>query len=194
MGLSSEEVGTTGRAQHTSGVVHGGLPEDMGFHILQTRPTTLREVMESAQNYENAGSALRTSVLKAEKRREKEFVAKRVARRKGKQLDSDSETEENTNSETYDSGSLSEPAKKLHRCKDLRAEREKSAKVLVKVKKEEEESKALKGLEEKLEAIRVLMAKDRKPRKVVQPFARTCGAQDTGNPVITPRTVENTGR
>ena len=55
-------------------------------------------------------------------------------------------------------------------CRDLRAEREK-AKITVKVKKEEEESqKTLKGMQDTLEAIRVLMAEDRKPRKVAQPF------------------------
>jgi hypothetical protein len=34
-----------------------GFPKEMGFQIRQTRPITLREAMEAAQNYENSAQS-----------------------------------------------------------------------------------------------------------------------------------------
>ena len=35
-----------------------GFPEEMGFQIRQTRPATLQQAMEAAQNYENSAQSL----------------------------------------------------------------------------------------------------------------------------------------
>ena len=43
-----------------------GFPEKMGFQIRQSRLETLREGMESAQNYENSAQSLRKSLQKTE--------------------------------------------------------------------------------------------------------------------------------
>lgn len=155
-----------------------GLPEEMGFQIRQTRPANLREAMESAQNYENSAN-LRTSVLKAEKRRERELEAARRNRRRDRDSDkSESDSEASSDGRNSDSGPSSperrpEPSKKSQKAKELKIEKEKNAKLLQKVKKEDEESrKTLKGIQDTLEAIRVNLAEDRRPRRVV-PVARS---------------------
>ena len=43
-----------------------GFPEKMGFQIRQTRPNTLREAMEAAQNYENSAQSLWKSLRQSE--------------------------------------------------------------------------------------------------------------------------------
>ena len=53
-----------------------GFPEKMGFQIRQARPTSLREAMEVAQNYENSAQSLRKSLKDLEKR-EKEKSGKK---------------------------------------------------------------------------------------------------------------------
>lgn len=155
-----------------------GLPEEMGFQIRQTRPANLREAMESAQNYENSAN-LRKSVLKAEKRREKEEEATRRSRRRDQDSDkSESSSDGSTDGRESDPASSSPERRsgsttKTQRSKDLKVEREKNAKLLLKVKKEEDASrKTLKGIQDTLEAIRVNLAEDRKPRRAI-PAART---------------------
>ena len=44
-----------------------GFPEKMGFQIRQALPTSLREAMEAAQNYENSAQSLRKSLEGLEK-------------------------------------------------------------------------------------------------------------------------------
>ena len=43
------------------------IPGEMGFQIRQSRPATLREAIESIQNYENSAQSLRRSIKKSEK-------------------------------------------------------------------------------------------------------------------------------
>ena len=45
-----------------------GFPEKMGFQIRQSRPTTLREAMEVAQNYENSSQSLRKALKRSERK------------------------------------------------------------------------------------------------------------------------------
>lgn len=165
-----------------------GLPEDMSFQIRQFRPTTLSAVMEAAQNYENAGSSLRASVLKAEKRREKEIAYRRTARRKGKHRDSESD-EESTDSDPYDSDSSAEKSlEPVRRGRGLRSEREKTKTKTAKavtVKEEGETSKLISKLEslnETMEGFRVLMAEERKPRRTAQPFRPNIWCTRCGQP------------
>ena len=146
-----------------------GLPNDMGFTIRQTRPITLREAMEAAQNYENSVQSIREKLRRKDKKCKKK--EKRSSRRRKDYSESDesgsSSRSENSGSDP-ESSDLSEKEEKLRKPthgRDLRAER---SKMLLKVKKEDEDSKmALKGIQETLEAIRVNLAENRRPRKTI---------------------------
>jgi len=45
-----------------------GFPKKMEFQIRQERPTTLREAMEAAQNYENSSQSLRKALKRSERK------------------------------------------------------------------------------------------------------------------------------
>ena len=146
-----------------------GFPEKMGFQIRQARPTTLNEAMEAAQNYENSAQSLRKS-LKSLEKREKSKSGKKDRRRK-KHSDT-SETSGSSSltggsSNTESSGSDSGPSS------GKRSNQNRKGKEIRKVKIEDDEQKQfMKNIQESLEAIKVNLADNRKPRRVV-PTSRT---------------------
>jgi hypothetical protein len=146
-----------------------GFPEAIGFQIWQTQPTNLRDTMEAAHNYENSAQSLRKAVRRSEKQdKEKGKKDDRKARRRRKFSDSDSDSE---NSESEESGSASSgseeeqspsPPRRSHRSRGARE------KATVKVKTKDPESRRMmKSIEETLEAIKVNLAENRKPRRTI---------------------------
>ena len=152
-----------------------GFPEEMGFQIRQTRPTTLREAMEAAQNYENSKQSLRQAL-----RRSKESSSKRskVIRKSRRRDDSGSDTsgsEGSTTSESSDSessDSRSPSPKKVSGSKGSRRDHDR-IKTRVKVETPEGSSlKMMKDIQESLAAIKVNLAESRRPRRAI-PMVRS---------------------
>lgn len=156
-----------------------GLPESMGFLIRQTRPKTLRDAMDAATNYENSAQSLRKSLRRNEKqergRRKKD---ERKSKRREKISDSESnssrsgtEVSDPSSSSTDEERSIS-PPRRLSKSKGPRD------KAVVKVKTEDTDSKKMmRSIQESLEAIKVNLAENRKPRRIV-PTSRSnvwCG-------------------
>jgi hypothetical protein len=146
-----------------------GFPEAMDFQIRQTRPANLREAMEAAHNYENSAQSLRKAVRRSEKKdkgKGKKEDRKDRRRRKFSDSDSDFENSDSDESNSASSGSEEErspsPPRRTHRSKGARE------KAIVKVKTEDpEQRRMMKSIEETLEAIKVNLAENRKPRRTI---------------------------
>jgi hypothetical protein len=146
-----------------------GFPEAMGFQIRQTRPANLREAMEATHNYENSAQSLWKAVRRSEKKdkgKGKKKDRKDRRRRKFSDSDSDSESSDSDESGSTSSGSKEErspsPPGRSHRSKGARE------KAIVKVKTEDpEQRRMMKSIEDTLEAIKVNLAENRKPRRTI---------------------------
>ena len=149
-----------------------GFPEEMGFQIRQTRPATLQQAMEAAQNYENSAQSLRKS-LRGSERREKSKTRRKdwKIRKRSKHSDSSSTSSSNSsngvssimNSSDSDQGASS--GKHGSRNRNLKA---KKGKEPMKVKLEDGDQKAfMKNIADALEAIKVNLTDNRKPRRIV---------------------------
>jgi Zinc knuckle len=152
-----------------------GFPEEMAFQIRQTRPATLREAMESAQNYENSAQSLRRSIKKGKKmERGRSKKYERRERRRKKFSDSDTSSPgTGTDTPTSDSTSSDSEAEISSYRRGTRRLNERASRKPVKVKVEEDDSKKLmKTIQESLEAIKVNLADNRRPRRMV-PTTRT---------------------
>ena len=139
--------------------------EKMGFQIRQTRPATLREAMEAAQNYENSLQSLRKSLKRSEDK-------KRKHGRKGQKNASTFESNSSSQSEESTSESSSpdeEPANSSRTRRYSGNRKEQKGRELIKVKVEEEEDsrRMMKNIQETLTAIQVNLAERRKPRKII---------------------------
>jgi hypothetical protein len=146
-----------------------GFPEAMGFQIRQTWRANLREAMEAAHNYENSAQSLRKAVRRSEKKdkgKGKKDDRKDRRRRKYSDSDSDSESSDSEDSDSASSGSEEErspsPPRRSHRSKGAKE------KAIVKVKTEDpEQRRMMKSIEDTLEAIKVNLAENRKPRRTI---------------------------
>jgi hypothetical protein len=122
--------------------------------------------MEAAHNYENSVQSLRKAVTRSEKKdKGKGKKDDRKDRRRWKFSDSDSDLEssDSEDSDSASSGSEEEwspsPPRRSHRSKGARE------KAIVKVKTEDpEQRRMMKSIEDTLEAIKVNLAENRKPR------------------------------
>jgi len=140
-----------------------GFPDKMGFQIRQTRPTTLREAMEAAQNYENSTQSLRKTLRRSEEKSRKH-------RRRRRKYSSSSDSSSGTETDPSDSPSSEEEVASSSRNRNRRSGngKDQKGKELVRVKVEEDESrKVMKSIQETLAAINVNLAESRKPRKVI---------------------------
>jgi hypothetical protein len=125
--------------------------------------------MEAAHNYENSAQSLRKAVRRSEKQdKGKRMKDDRKARRRRKFSDSDSDSESSESKESGSASSGSEeeqspsPPRRSHRSRGARE------KAVVKVKTEDPESRRMmKSIEETLEAIKVNLAENRKPRRTI---------------------------
>lgn len=145
-----------------------GFPEEMGFQIRQSRPTTLREAMESAENYENSAQSLRRSIKRSEKMekgRSKKYEKRERQRRKF----SESETSgSGSGTEDSSSGISSSEAETSSNRRMTRNKIERTIRKPVKVKEEEEETKKfMQKVQDTLEAIKVNLAENRAPRRAL---------------------------
>jgi hypothetical protein len=146
-----------------------GFPKAMDFQIRQTWPANLRDAMEAAHNYENSAQSLRKAMRRSEKQdkgKRKKEDRKARRRRKFSDSDSDSENSDSEESDSASSGSEEEwspsPPRRSHRSKGARE------KAIVKVKTEDpEQRRMMKSIEETLEAIKVNLAENRKPRRTI---------------------------
>ena len=134
----------------------------MGFQIRQSRPTTLREAMEAAQNYENSAQSLRKSLKRSDGKKGKH-------RRKGRKYTSTSNSSSGSKTEESTSESSSpdeEPASSYRNRRYPGSRRDPKGREFIKVKVEEEEDsrKIMKNIQDTLAAIQVNLAESRKPR------------------------------
>lgn len=145
-----------------------GFPEEMGFQIRQTRPTTLRDAIEAAQNYENSKQSLRQSLKRGKGGRTKYKSRSRTNRTKYSESEDSSSRSSNT-SETSSSGSgSSTPSpKRMPRPRGARRDHDRPL-VKVKIEDPEESSrKVMKDIQESLAAIKVNLADNRRPRRMI---------------------------
>ena len=141
----------------------------MGFQIRQARPTSLCEAMEAAQNYENSAQSLRKS-LKGLEKREKEKSGKKDRRRK---KHSDISETSGSGSSTTGSSIMESSGSDSGQSSGKKSKRDRKGKELRKVKIEDDDQKRfMKSIQESLEAIKVNLADNRKPRRIV-PTSRT---------------------
>ena len=151
-----------------------GLPDRMGFQVRQTRPQTLMEAMEAAQNYENSKQAIRQT--RKTGKVEKRLLKGRRARDSSSGSDSSS-SGESSSSTGSDSDSTSPP----RRSTGGKGHRKEKERLTVRVKEEQPvDKKMMKEIQNSLAAIKVQLAENNKPRRTVPTvrdnvWCTTCG-------------------
>jgi hypothetical protein len=145
-----------------------GFPKEMGFHIRQSRPASLREAMEAAKNYKNSAQSLRKSLKRSDQKEGKNKKHRHRDRKKKKKY-SESESSNSSSSadsNTEESGSSeSEPESKYGKTTSSKVVKSGRDKGTVRVKVEQDD--VMKSIKESLDAIRVNLAENRMPRKIV---------------------------
>jgi Ty3 transposon capsid-like protein len=145
-----------------------GFPKKMGFQIRQERPTTLREAMEAAQNYENSSQSLRKALKRSERKDVKQHRKERSQKKYSDSEDSTSSSESDSGTSTSESSESDPGSSSKHRSRVHKHASDRRGKGGVKVKVEKDDQKKMfKDLQETLEAIKVNLADNRKPRKTV---------------------------
>ena len=130
---------------------------------------TLQEAMEAAQNYENSAQSLRKSLKGLEKRERSKSEKKDRRQKKHSDTSETSGSSSSTagSSVTESSDSDSGPSS------GKRSTRNRKGKKIRKVKVEDDDQKQImKNIQESLEAIKVNLADNRKPKRIV-PTSRT---------------------
>ena len=141
-----------------------GFPEEMGFQIRQTRPTTLAEAMEAAQNYENSAQSLRKSLgRKSLKYQVSSSKSGRKHRRRSSYSSSSSSASSSSSSEMETSSEEESPQRRSMIRKSDRSGHGK----LKEVKEEQDSKELMKSIQQSLEAIKVNLAENRKPRRTI---------------------------
>ena len=140
----------------------------MEFQIQQARPATLREVMEAAQKYENSSQSLWKAFRRSKRRDVKQFRKEKSRRKHSNSDDSSSSNESDSGTSTSESLESDEEAGSKHRNRNRNHARDRKGKGVVKVKIEKDDSKKMmKSIQESLEAIKVNLTENKKPRKIV---------------------------
>ena len=164
-----------------------GFPEEMGFQIRQTRPATLQEAVEAAQNYENSAQSLRKSLKHTEKRGKKiRKERERRRRHESSSEDSDSTSKSDSTSSSSDQSEEDSRGASKRRGGSSRDSRPRRNRELIKVKVEDDDSrkvmKEMKEIRESIAELNVHLSENRKPRKMI-PTSRAnvwcanCGKQ-----------------
>lgn len=145
-----------------------GLPEDMSFQIRQARPATLRDAIGAAQNYEDSVQSLRQSRKHTKNKSRKK--CKEIRRKKDRYRSSSSEsfssksTTSDDNIESDTSTESSPPQKSTSH----RTYRKGYDRGTTKVKVEVPEDKLImREIKDTLDAIKVNLAENRKPRRPI---------------------------
>ena len=140
----------------------------MGFQIWQARLATLREAMEAAQNYENSTQSLWKSLKRSERKGMKYYRKERRWRKHSKFDDSSASSESDTatsNSKSLESDPGTEMRNQNRGCSNFQ---DRKGKNIMKVETKEDKSrKMMKSIQESQEAIKVNLAENRKPKKIV---------------------------
>ena len=156
-----------------------GFPEEMGFQIWQTRSATLQQAMEAALNYKNAAQnykksaeSLRKSLRGSEKREKSKNRRKdRKNQKRGKHSDSSSTSSSSSSSGVSfvtDSSDSDQGTSSGKRGSRYQNQKDKRSKEPVKIKLEDNDEKAvMKKIADALEAIKVNLADNWKPRHIV---------------------------
>lgn len=144
-----------------------GFPKDMGLYIRQSRPGNLREAMEAAQNYENSAQSLRKSLKRSDAKGGRSQKQKERDRKKKKMLDTDSSEQHSSTDTTSEGseGSDTDTDSRSVKNQNTRASRSGGDKGSKRVKEEYED--ALRSIKDSLEAIRVNLAGNPLPRKLI---------------------------
>ena len=164
-----------------------GFPEEMGFQIRQTRPATLGQAVEAAQNYENSAQSLRKSLKHTEKRGKK-IRQERERRKRHESSSENSDSSSSNNSASSSSGQSEEDSRGASRRRGTSsgAARPRRNRELIKVKVEDDDSrkvmKEMKEIRESIAELNVHLSENRKQRKMI-PTSRAnvwcakCGKQ-----------------
>ena len=143
-------------------------PEEMGFQIRQARPATLREAIEAAQNYESLAQFLQKSLKRSERKEVKHYKKERRWRKHSESNDSSASSESDTatlNSKNLESD-LGTGTRNWNRGRSNFEDRKGKSSAKVK-NKEDESKKMMKSIKESLEAIKVNLAENWKPKKII---------------------------
>lgn len=144
-----------------------GFPEEMGFHVRQARPQTLQEAMEAAQNYENSKQSLRQSRRRSKTEGSKRDRKIRKKKRNVSSGSSNSSSESSTNEQSSDDDS-SEDHSPPRRASSSKGPRKDHIRAVGRVKEEvPEEKQMMKDIQSSLAAIKVHLADQHKPRRVI---------------------------
>jgi hypothetical protein len=140
-----------------------GFPDKMGFQIRQARPRTLAEAMEAAQNYENSAQSLRKSL----RRRKSSQKGKKKHKRRSKYESSSSSTTSSSSASSSEEESSSESSEPLSPKRSSIKTGKSTAIKLREVKMEEDSKDLIKSVKETLEAIKVNLTANPKPRRSI---------------------------
>ena len=141
-----------------------GFPEKMGFQIRQAQPTTLQEAMEAAQNYENSAQSLMKS-LKGLEKLEKSKSGKKDRRRK---KHSNTSKTSGSSSSTAGSSVTESSGSDYGLSSGKRSTQNRKDKEIQKVKVEDDDQmQIMKSIQKSSEAIKVNLADNRKPKRIV---------------------------
>jgi len=122
--------------------------------------------MEAAQNYENSSQSLQKSVKRSEKKKIKQYRKEWSRRKHSESDDSSSSSELDPKTSTSESSESDVESNSRHR--KQRHSHDKKDKGIVKVKLEKDDEKNFfKNIIETLEAIKVNITDNRKPRRTV---------------------------
>src|SRR3954447_16517112 len=144
----------------------------MGFQIRQSRPTTLQEAMEAAQNYENSAQSLRKALRRdkhpATRSRKQIRKSRRRSRHSGSEDSSSGSGSSSHSSGSGESEDQSPSPRKSSHTRKVRTEPERTrAKVKVEVPDKSDANQMMKDIHEALVAIKVNLAENRKPRRML---------------------------
>ena len=140
----------------------------MGFHIQQARPATLQEAMEAVQNYENSSQSLRKALKRSEMRDVKQFRKEKSRKQYSDSDDTSSNSELDSSTSTSESLESDSGTVSKSRSRNRSHVKDRKGNGVVKVKIEKDDSKKMmKSIQESLEAIKVNLTENRKPRKIV---------------------------
>lgn len=153
-----------------------GLPDRMGFQVRQTRPQTLPEAMEAAQNYENSKQSIR-QYRKAGK-------TSRRLRKVRRNRDSSSESSGSSSEDSSETGSSSsEEDRSRRKASGSKGYRKDKERTIVRVKEEyPSEKRMIKDLVNSIEELKVQMAEEKKARKALPTVRNNVWCTNCGKP------------
>ena len=124
--------------------------------------------MEAAQNYENSSQSLRKALKRSERRDVKQYQKKRSRKKYSDSSDSSSSSESDSATSTSESSESDQGSRSKNWNRSRSHVKDRKGKSVVKFKIEKDDSKKMmKNIQESLEAIKVNMMENRKPRKIV---------------------------